>query len=264
MDKIIGSVGRSKDFDGDFLPIRRSLGERWKRVDRAFHMGVELPAVELYQLGGRDLLRARRQPPRQRSPLPGHAVDRSRGDSALRRFTRRVVRSERYSSKSEGTRGGLAVHRGLNRPPRKGKTTLIESRNEMVGTRPASLRSRYEATARRTYTDRRPRTDQARSCDRSTNRLGPHPRVGGTGSLPRTALRFRGDGPITPPMVVGAEGQRDERKRDRTLWTSCAAGAWIPSRASWLRIREVDRTPGLGFRALLTEDGIERLDLTKA
>ena len=53
MDKIIGSVGRSKDFDGDFLPIRRSLGERWKRVDRAFHMGVELPAVELYQLGDR-------------------------------------------------------------------------------------------------------------------------------------------------------------------------------------------------------------------
>ena len=53
VDKIIGSVGRSKDFDGDFLPIRRSLGERWKRVDRAFHMGVELPAVELYELGDR-------------------------------------------------------------------------------------------------------------------------------------------------------------------------------------------------------------------
>jgi hypothetical protein len=47
VDKIVGSVGRSRDF----LPLRRSLGERWKRVDRAFHRGVELPAVELYELG---------------------------------------------------------------------------------------------------------------------------------------------------------------------------------------------------------------------
>jgi hypothetical protein len=51
VDKIVGSVGRSRDFDRDFLPVRRSLGERWKRVDRAFHRGVELPAVELYELG---------------------------------------------------------------------------------------------------------------------------------------------------------------------------------------------------------------------
>jgi hypothetical protein len=52
VDKIVGSVGRSRDFDGEFLPLRRGLGERWKRVDRAFHRGVDLPAVELYELGG--------------------------------------------------------------------------------------------------------------------------------------------------------------------------------------------------------------------
>lgn len=52
VDKIVGSVGRSRDFDSDFLPLRRSLGQRWKRVDRAFHGGVDLPAVELYELGG--------------------------------------------------------------------------------------------------------------------------------------------------------------------------------------------------------------------
>lgn len=52
VDKIVGSVGRSRDFDGEFLPIRRGLAERWKRVDRAFHRGVELPPVELYELGG--------------------------------------------------------------------------------------------------------------------------------------------------------------------------------------------------------------------
>jgi hypothetical protein len=53
VEKIVGSVGRSGDFDGAFLPIRRSLGERWMRVDRAFHHGVDLPEVVLYELGGR-------------------------------------------------------------------------------------------------------------------------------------------------------------------------------------------------------------------
>ena len=51
MEKVVGSVGRFKDFDGEFLPIRRSVGERWKRVDRAFHLGVDLPPVELYRVG---------------------------------------------------------------------------------------------------------------------------------------------------------------------------------------------------------------------
>ena len=53
VDKIVGSVGRFRDFDKDFLPIRRSLGQRWKRVDRAFHRGIELPPVELYEIGDR-------------------------------------------------------------------------------------------------------------------------------------------------------------------------------------------------------------------
>jgi hypothetical protein len=51
-DKIVGSVGRSKDFDGRFLPLRASTGERWKRVDVAFHRGEDLPPVTLYKLGG--------------------------------------------------------------------------------------------------------------------------------------------------------------------------------------------------------------------
>jgi hypothetical protein len=53
VEKIVGSVGRSRDFDGAFLPIRRSLEERWKRVDRAFHRGIELPPVVLYELADR-------------------------------------------------------------------------------------------------------------------------------------------------------------------------------------------------------------------
>ena len=49
-DRIVGSVGRSKDFDRRFLPLRASTGERWKRVDVAFHRGEDLPPVSLYKL----------------------------------------------------------------------------------------------------------------------------------------------------------------------------------------------------------------------
>jgi hypothetical protein len=53
VEKIVGSVGRSRDFDGAFLPVRRSLEDRWKRVDQAFHLGVDLPPIVLYKLDGR-------------------------------------------------------------------------------------------------------------------------------------------------------------------------------------------------------------------
>jgi hypothetical protein len=48
---IAGSVGRSRDFDGSFLPLRVSSCDRWSRVDRAYHQGVELPVVSLYKVG---------------------------------------------------------------------------------------------------------------------------------------------------------------------------------------------------------------------
>jgi hypothetical protein len=51
-NKVVGSVGRSKDFDHRFLPLRASTGERWKRVDLAFHRGEDLPPVTLYKLDG--------------------------------------------------------------------------------------------------------------------------------------------------------------------------------------------------------------------
>jgi hypothetical protein len=52
VDEIVGSVGRWRDFDRSFLPARASMGERWKRIDRAFHRGEELPPVSLYKVGG--------------------------------------------------------------------------------------------------------------------------------------------------------------------------------------------------------------------
>ena len=50
--QIAGSVGRCSQFDGGFMPARASLEARWKRIDRAFHRGEELPPVSLYKIGG--------------------------------------------------------------------------------------------------------------------------------------------------------------------------------------------------------------------
>ncbi len=49
--KIVGSVGRHDAFDVGFMPAKASLAERWKRVDRAFHLGVNLPPVCLHKIG---------------------------------------------------------------------------------------------------------------------------------------------------------------------------------------------------------------------
>ena len=51
IEKITGSVGRYKDFDECFLPNKKSMSQRWSRIDRAYHQGVELPAVSLYKIG---------------------------------------------------------------------------------------------------------------------------------------------------------------------------------------------------------------------
>ena len=50
--KIVGSVGRWRQFDRCFMPAEASVGARWKRVDLAFRRGEELPPVSLYRIGG--------------------------------------------------------------------------------------------------------------------------------------------------------------------------------------------------------------------
>jgi len=52
LSQIGGSVGRCSEFDGDFMPAKASVKERWKRIDRAFHRGEQLPPVSLYKVGG--------------------------------------------------------------------------------------------------------------------------------------------------------------------------------------------------------------------
>jgi|SRR5215216_501283 len=49
--QIGGSVGRCSEFDGEFMPAKASVKERWKGIDRAFHRAEVLPPVDLYKVG---------------------------------------------------------------------------------------------------------------------------------------------------------------------------------------------------------------------
>lgn len=49
--KIVGSVGRHRDFDRAFLPSKGEMAERWKKIDQMMHRSEELPPVSLYKIG---------------------------------------------------------------------------------------------------------------------------------------------------------------------------------------------------------------------
>ena len=51
VDKIIGSVGRYRDFDRVFLPTQDRTAERWRSIARAHYDDVSLPPVKLYKIG---------------------------------------------------------------------------------------------------------------------------------------------------------------------------------------------------------------------
>lgn len=51
LDKIVGSVGRYRDFDRAFLPTQRQTMGRWVNISRARYEDVELPAIDVYKVG---------------------------------------------------------------------------------------------------------------------------------------------------------------------------------------------------------------------
>jgi hypothetical protein len=51
LDKIVGSVGRYRDFDRAFLPTQRATTDRWVNIRKAHYHDVALPPVELYKIG---------------------------------------------------------------------------------------------------------------------------------------------------------------------------------------------------------------------
>ncbi|MBN1993579.1 MAG: hypothetical protein JW953_12840 [Anaerolineae bacterium] len=51
LDKIVGSVGRYRDFTRTFLPKNDRSADRWRRVDAVTHDMVGTPPIEVYQVG---------------------------------------------------------------------------------------------------------------------------------------------------------------------------------------------------------------------
>jgi hypothetical protein len=52
VSRIVGSVGKHEQFNTNFMPLSKASPQKWKRIDRAFRLGVELPVVSLLELGG--------------------------------------------------------------------------------------------------------------------------------------------------------------------------------------------------------------------
>ncbi len=51
LDRIIGSEGRTDDFDGAFNPLKSHNRDRWIGIAAARRQGTTLPPVELIQVG---------------------------------------------------------------------------------------------------------------------------------------------------------------------------------------------------------------------
>jgi hypothetical protein len=51
VNKIVGSVGRYKDFTRDFLPRNPDLAQRWARIEDALDSPEGLPPIEVYKVG---------------------------------------------------------------------------------------------------------------------------------------------------------------------------------------------------------------------
>lgn len=52
IEKIVGSEGRYKDFNREFLPRHDKLMRRWMRVDMAHYQNIMLPPIKLFEIGG--------------------------------------------------------------------------------------------------------------------------------------------------------------------------------------------------------------------
>jgi hypothetical protein len=51
LDSIVGSVGRTRDFDRAFRPTSGRVRKRWERINTAQRRGEAMPPVSLYKIG---------------------------------------------------------------------------------------------------------------------------------------------------------------------------------------------------------------------
>ena len=51
IDKIVGSVGRYRDFDRAYLPTQTATAQRWIGISKARYKDIDLPPIEAYKIG---------------------------------------------------------------------------------------------------------------------------------------------------------------------------------------------------------------------
>ncbi len=51
IDQIVGTAGRTRDFDRSFLPLRQVTKNRWMNIIKAMYRGEYLPPIELHKIG---------------------------------------------------------------------------------------------------------------------------------------------------------------------------------------------------------------------
>ncbi len=51
IEKIVGSVGRYRDFDRAFLPTQKETSDRWVNISKARYEDIALPAIDVYKVG---------------------------------------------------------------------------------------------------------------------------------------------------------------------------------------------------------------------
>jgi hypothetical protein len=101
LHEIVGSVGRSEDFDNTFMPLRSHTKQRWISINRAYYLGVPLPPVELIQVNDRYMV------------VDGHhriSVARAHGQAYL---DAHVVQVELRCGKAVMTAGGQGADLAL-------------------------------------------------------------------------------------------------------------------------------------------------------
>lgn len=54
---IVGSEGRYRDFDRNFLPRRMETRHRWQSISQAHRQGIGLPAIQVYEIDGMYFIR---------------------------------------------------------------------------------------------------------------------------------------------------------------------------------------------------------------
>ena len=57
LDSIVGTVDRTREFDRQFRPTKRSARQRWQRIAKAMRRGEPMPPIDVYRIGSLHFVR---------------------------------------------------------------------------------------------------------------------------------------------------------------------------------------------------------------